>query len=55
MNNSSYQVLDKFNCCGIAMVTVIINKAACVMLEKEYNLIIKNEKKHNSLAMNKVA
>ena len=45
MNKNTYTLI-KFECCGKTMVTVIIEgKAACVMLELEYNRMIEAEKK----------
>ncbi len=47
MTEEKMVVINKFNCCGKRMVTVIIRgKAACVMLELEYNRIIENERKY---------
>lgn len=47
MDNNTYTLINKFTCCGVTMVTVIIkNRAACVMSESEYNRIIENERKH---------
>lgn len=41
-----YKLINKFNCCGKTMVTVIIKgRAACVMSELEYNRIIEIENK----------
>lgn len=46
MNGNYYKKIHRFNCCGKAMVTVIIKgKAACVMSETEYNRIIEIERK----------
>lgn len=46
MNKSTYTLVNKFECCGKTMVTVIIkNKAVCVMTELEYNRIIETERK----------
>lgn len=40
MEKNTYTLLNKFECCGRTMVTVIIDgKAACVMPEREYNRI----------------
>lgn len=48
MNSNTYTVINKFQCCGNAMVTVIItNKAVCVMPESEYNKIITEERKYS--------
>jgi len=47
MNKSVYRPINKFECCGKTMVTVIIKgKAACVMFESEYNKIIMEERKY---------
>ena len=46
MRNNVYTLINKFECCGKTMVTVIIKgKAACVMPELEYNRIIETERK----------
>lgn len=46
MNKNTYTLLNKFECCGIMMATVIIKgKAACVMTERDYNRIIETERK----------
>lgn len=46
MNRNEYTILNKFNCCGTSMVSVIMGKkAACVMTELEYNRIIEAERK----------
>lgn len=46
MNKNKYTILNKFECCGNIMVTVIIRgEAACVMPEREYNKIIETERK----------
>lgn len=46
MNNNTYTLLNRFDCCGIMMVIVIIEgKAACVMPERDYNRIIETERK----------
>ena len=53
MNKSVYRPINKFECCGKTMVTVIIKgRAACVMPELEYNRMIEAERgfrKKNSL------
>lgn len=47
MEKNTYTLLNKFECCGKMMVTVIIKgKAACVMSEIEYNRIIETERKY---------
>jgi len=49
-------IKNKFECCGITMVTVIIKgKAACVMSEKDYNRIIEEERKFEKRNRRKVA
>ena len=46
MYKDTYTLVDKFNCCGNTMVTVIIEgKATCVMQEIDYNRIIMNERR----------
>ena len=46
MSKNTYTLLNKFDCCGKTMVTVIIKgRAACVMPELEYNRIIETERK----------
>ncbi len=46
MDKNTYTFVGKFECCGVTMVTVIIEgKAACVMPEREYNRIIETERK----------
>lgn len=46
MDKNIYVVVNRFNCCGKLMVTVIIKgKSASVMPESEYNRIIENEQK----------
>lgn len=47
MDKSTYMLINKFECCGSVMVTVIIKgRAACVMPELEYNKIIKAEREY---------
>lgn len=47
MDKNTYKVISKFECCGVTMVTVIINsKAACVMSEIEFNRMIEKERKY---------
>lgn len=47
MGKNTYTLVNKFECCGKMMVTVIIKgKAACVMTELEYNRIIETERKY---------
>ncbi len=56
MDRNTYTLVKKFECCGKAMVTVIIKgKAACVMSEMEYNRIIEKERKNIKCNRNKVA
>lgn len=44
---NTYTLIGRFECCGVAMVDVIIkNKAACVMEEREYNMIVETERKY---------
>ena len=46
MEKNTYTLINKFECCGRTMVTVIIKgKAACIMPELEYNRIIETERK----------
>lgn len=44
---NTYKIVGKFTCCGNTMVTVMMNGAACVMLEKEFIRIIETERKWN--------
>ncbi len=45
MDNNTYMLIDKFECCGNLYVIVAIkDKAACVMTKKEYNKIIETER-----------
>ncbi len=56
MDRNTYTLVKKFECCGVAMVTVIIKeKAACVMPELEYNKIIETERKFNKWNKYRVA
>lgn len=56
MNKSTYTLVGKFECCGVTMVTVIIEgKAACVMPEREYNRIIETERKYIKCNRNRAA
>lgn len=49
MKKNTYTLLNKFECCGMTMVTVIIEgKAACVMPEIDYNRIIEKERKYRN-------
>ena len=46
MDKNTYKLINKFECCGKVMVTVIIEgRATCVMPELEYNRIIETERK----------
>lgn len=46
MNKNTYNLISKFECCGKAMVTVIIeDRVACIMPEIEYNRIVEAERK----------
>lgn len=46
MVKNAYSLVNKFECCGKMMVTVIIKgRAACVMPELEYNRMIEAERK----------
>lgn len=46
MDKNTYKIISKFECCGVDMVTVIMDeKAACVMPEIEFNRMIKTERK----------
>lgn len=56
MDNNTYTLGKKFECCGKTMVTVIIKgRAACVMPELEYNKIIETERKFKQRNKVKVA
>lgn len=56
MENNTYTHGKKFECCGKAMVTVIIEgRAACVMDEMDYNKIIETERKFRQKNRVKVA
>lgn len=47
MNKYVYTIVDRFECCGNTMVTVIMDKGnAAVMSERDYNRIIETERKH---------
>lgn len=47
MGKNTYKIINKFECCGVNMVTVIMNnKAVCVMPEIEYNQMIETERKY---------
>ncbi len=56
MNQNTYTLIGKFECCGVTMATVIIDgKAACIMTEKEYNKIIETGKKFEKKNKCKIA
>lgn len=56
MDKNTYKIINKFNCCGVDMIAVIINgKAACVMPEIEFNRMIEMEWKYNKRNHIKVA
>ena len=47
MGKNTYTLVNKFECCGKMMVTVIIKgRVACVMTELEYSRIIETERKY---------
>lgn len=47
MDKNTYTLVNKFECCGKMMVTVIIKgKSACVVTELEYNRLIETERKY---------
>lgn len=46
MNKHEYTIINRFECCGNAMVTVIMDRGnASVMSERDYNRIIEMERK----------
>ena len=56
MEKNTYKVLSIFECCGVNIVTVIIDgKAACVMPEIDYNRIIEAERKFDKRNGTKIA
>lgn len=56
MENNTYTLINRFECCGKRMVTVIIKgKAACVMPEIEFNRMIEAERKYCKRNRYKVA
>lgn len=56
MENNTYILESKFECCGETMATVIIEgRAVCVMTELEYNIIIETERKFRQKNRVKVA
>lgn len=47
MDKNTYKIINKFECCGKTMVTVIMDgKVVCVMPEIEFNRIIEAERKY---------
>lgn len=47
MDKNTYTLVNKFECCGKLMVTVIIKgRASCVMSELDFNRIIETERKY---------
>lgn len=47
MDKNTYTLVNKFECCGKMMATVIIKgRAACVMSELDFNRIIETERKY---------
>ena len=47
MNKHKYTIVNRFECCGNTMVTVIMDRRnASVMSERDYNRIIETERKH---------
>ena len=44
---NTYKIVGKVECQGKIMVTVVMDGAACVMLEREFNRIIETERKWN--------
>lgn len=56
MEKNTYKLISRFECCGKAMVTVIMyGKAACVMHEIEFNRMIEVERKYYKRNRYKVA
>lgn len=56
MEKNTYTLINRFECCGKTMVTVIIkDNAACVMPEIEFNRIIEVEWKYYKRNRYKVA
>lgn len=46
MDKNTYRMINKFECCGMTMLCIIMEgRAACVMTELEYNRIIETERK----------
>ncbi len=49
--NNNYKVLNKFECYGVTLVTVLVKgRSACVMTENDYNRIITSEQKYRKLS-----
>ena len=47
MNKHKYTIVNRFECCGNTMVTVIMDRGnALVMNERDYNRIIEMERKY---------
>ena len=47
MNKHKYKIIDRFECCGNTMVTVIMDRGnVSVMNERDYNRIIEKERKN---------
>mgnify|MGYP001027128465 CR=1 FL=1 len=47
MGKNTYTLVNKFECCGKMMVTVIIKgRVACIMSELDFNRIIETERKY---------
>lgn len=47
MNEHKYTIVNRFECCGNTMITVIMDRGnASVMNERDYNRIIETERKH---------
>ena len=47
MGKNTYKIVSKFKCCGVTMVTVIMDEqTACVMPEIEFNKMIEAERKY---------
>lgn len=44
MNNKTYRIISRFECCNTTMVTVIMERGnASVMSEREYNRIMRQK------------
>ena len=47
MNEHKYTIVNRFECCGNTMITVIMDRGnASVMNERDYNRIIETERKY---------